>query len=233
MNLGSIGKKEIFKAINASVSKGANLAAARKIAATEFDIARGKMGKIPKSQAIALTKRLKSEHLFKPRVGVDKISTSGATAKRILKEVIAPKDAGMGALTPKEERAAHVEEKRQVLKEAGLKESAANINHEAKPIIQKALDMVSLNELETGKVDTSDLHKSAAQTLSLRATVVVPHRQQEKTVVVVPQNERPVSNDEELGKEEGRAEPLPPVSNVAPPASPEPAPAKAVDPFGD
>lgn len=236
MNPGSIGKKDLFKAISASVTKGGNLNKARKIAAAEFDIARGRLGKIPKSQAIALTKRLKSEHLLKSRVGVDKISTTGATAKRILKEIVTPKDAGAGAISFKEERAAHIEEKQKVLKEAGLKESAANINHEAKPLIQKALDQVSLEELETGKPSSGVLHKSAAQAMSLRATVVPPRPEEKKSIVVLSREEESaLKKEEDNNREENQSQssPLAPIPKDVSLPTPEPPPVRAIDPFGD
>jgi hypothetical protein len=132
MKLGpNIGKKELFKALKAAIPSGPLRDDALKKAAS-FGIKRTSLGKLPKSQATKLLKEMKDEHLLKSRLGENKITTADAAPKRLLDTLMETNRAD-AVSAPTE--AARLAEKKEILKDAGLKLAPAkNIR------IQKALD---------------------------------------------------------------------------------------------
>jgi hypothetical protein len=228
MNSGSLGKKELFKAIKTAVPKGSQFKQAMKTAST-FGIKKGATGKIVQSQAVKLMKELKNEHVLKTHVG--EISTSGATAKNILRAAIEKKPEPVPEKKPfvsyKEQQAARLAEKEKILEEQNLRK-ASDVVHERTAkgyIVERQKEEERSGGIQTDKTSGSGRMAERGSVNLNTAPLSAPRREAPmKTVLPPPTN----------AKE--RAEP--PAEDHKPeeaPSTPQPAspPVQAVDPYGD
>jgi len=151
MTFGRVGKKDVYSATKAWAPKGAKLKDALKMAA-QAGFGKHSSGSVPDAQAARFFQKLKNKRELEPRVGPDAVPAYSSTAKRLVREAKPPgEDIGAARLAQ-----AHLAEKKEILKEAGLKEGAVKKPttraemHVQKVNMELALDKSGVEELGLG-----------------------------------------------------------------------------------
>jgi hypothetical protein len=150
MTFGRVGKKDVYSATKAWAPKGAKLKDALKMAA-QAGFGKHSSGSVPDAQAARFFQKLKNKRELEPRVGPDAVPAYSSTTKRLVREAKPQDDSGAAALAQE-----HLAEKKEILKEAGLKEGAVKKPttraemHVQKVNMELALDKSGVQELGLG-----------------------------------------------------------------------------------
>jgi len=186
MATGSVSRKDLLSGIKKATVAGPQRTAALKKAA-EFGVKRGIGGNVSRSTAKQLVGELRGAHELRSRLGADQVPTYGTVVKHLVDEMVGDR--------PKEdivaERQAHLAEKREMLKDAGLKvESHEGPKSKAELHIAKANEVTMERALDTSGVEELNIGmsglegdgngvaaapKSAAGELGLKPVFSVPH----------------------------------------------------------
>jgi hypothetical protein len=190
MTTGRVGKQDLFKAIKSWAPKGAKLHEALKTAA-EFGVKKRIGGSITKGKAAELMQQLKSEHVLKSRVGADQVPVYSSMAKRLVSEVTPPIQTNAAEIAEE-----HLADKKEILKEAGLKIDTAKAPTSKTELhkinMARAFDTSGLAVLNEDMSATE--HKTAANAMGLAPNFSVPHQ-------VAPQTPPPVAADDPYGED--------------------------------
>lgn len=145
MTFGRITKKDVRSAVAAWTPKGiARKDALKQAAAAGFR--KNSSGSVPNAQAARFFQKLKNEHELKSRVGAEKISAYTSTAKRLVNAAKSKEDS-VGAAALAKQR---LEEKKEILKDAGLKVDANKRASSKAEIHVEALNKSRTDGAKTG-----------------------------------------------------------------------------------
>jgi len=181
-------KRSVYDAAKAWTPKGDKRQDALKLAAV-YGFNKRSKGTAAKGVVAGFFQELKNRRDLKSRVGADHIAAYSSTAKRLTKEVAPPVQKSAAEKKEKE-----LAKKKEILKEVGLKKSAAD-NPSTREEIHKvnmarALDKSGEEALNAGAFDSGTgaaatvsaaEHKSAAEQMGLAPNFSMPHHEASKS----------------------------------------------------